>query len=330
MSTKTPSRVVFVGNIPYGLSEEQISELFSSAGQVLNFRLVYDRDTGRPKGFGFAEYPDADSAASAVRNLNDHEIMGRKLRVDFSNEGGAGNDDSGRNDRGDANNYTNSNNNNNYNPPPPNGNDNPSAGGALPPLPPGRDLPPGVTCTDAISRTLNTLPPAQLLDILSSMKQLASTDPARATELLNQAPQLSYAVFQALLLMGLVSPEAINAVLEPGSNPAAAPGGYPPPAPPQQQQQQQPPPGFPGATNTPPVVAPTPYAPPPAPAPPVAVPAAGPAPAAAGAFGAAPGQNPDDLIQQVLSLPEEVIAQLPEAEKQAILQLRAQYSGQRV
>lgn len=42
-----------------GLSEEQISELFSSAGQVLNFRLVYDRDTGRPKGFGFAEYPDA-------------------------------------------------------------------------------------------------------------------------------------------------------------------------------------------------------------------------------------------------------------------------------
>lgn len=254
--------------------------------------------------------------------------MGRKLRVDFSNEGGAGNDDSGRNDRGDANNYTNNNNNNNnYNPPPPNGNDNPSGGGALPPLPPGRDLPPGVTCTDAISRTLNTLPPAQLLDILSSMKQLASTDPARATELLNQAPQLSYAVFQALLLMGLVSPEAINAVLEPGSNPGAAPGGYPPPAP---QQQQQQPPGFPGATNTPPVVAPTPYAPPPAPAPPVAVPAAGPAPAAAGAFGAAPGQNPDDLIQQVLSLPEEVIAQLPEAEKQAILQLRAQYSGQRM
>lgn len=78
MSTKPPSRVVFVGNIPYGmnssslpqtkhnidhppsgLSEEQISDLFSSAGQVLNFRLVYDRDTGRPKGFGFAEYPDA-------------------------------------------------------------------------------------------------------------------------------------------------------------------------------------------------------------------------------------------------------------------------------
>lgn len=42
-----------------GLSEEQISDIFSTAGKVLNFRLVYDRETGRPKGFGFAEYPDA-------------------------------------------------------------------------------------------------------------------------------------------------------------------------------------------------------------------------------------------------------------------------------
>lgn len=45
-------------NISIGLSEEQISDIFSSAGKVLNFRLVYDRETGRPKGFGFAEYPD--------------------------------------------------------------------------------------------------------------------------------------------------------------------------------------------------------------------------------------------------------------------------------
>ena len=61
MSTRPPSRVVFVGNIPYGLSEEQISDIFSQAGKVLNFRLVYDRETGRPKGFGFAEYPDSGS-----------------------------------------------------------------------------------------------------------------------------------------------------------------------------------------------------------------------------------------------------------------------------
>lgn len=69
MSTKPPSRVVFVGNIPYGLSEEQITDIFSSAGKVLNFRLVYDRDTGRPKGFGFAEYPDAGMFASRLAGV---------------------------------------------------------------------------------------------------------------------------------------------------------------------------------------------------------------------------------------------------------------------
>ena len=47
-----------------GLSEEQISDIFSGAGRVLNFRLVYDRETGRPKGFGFAEYPDAGQSAA--------------------------------------------------------------------------------------------------------------------------------------------------------------------------------------------------------------------------------------------------------------------------
>src|SRR5881275_3294554 len=76
-------------NCSTGLSEEQIIDIFSKVGQVLSFRLVYDRDTGKPKGFGFAEYADAEIAASAVRNLDNFEIMGRKLRVDFSHEGNA-------------------------------------------------------------------------------------------------------------------------------------------------------------------------------------------------------------------------------------------------
>src|SRR4051812_12763072 len=90
---------------------------------------------------------------------------------------------------------------------------------SIPPLPTGIDLPPGLTCPDAISRTLNTLPPAQLLDVLSQMKTLTSTDAAKATELLHQAPQLSYAIFQALLLMGLVSTEALSSVVEAASAP---------------------------------------------------------------------------------------------------------------
>jgi cleavage stimulation factor subunit 2 len=89
MSTRPPSRVVFVGNIPYGnimvspilipstrltfhhqgLSEEQITDIFSSAGKVERFRLVYDSETGKPKGFGFADYPDTGRSSSLTMTL---------------------------------------------------------------------------------------------------------------------------------------------------------------------------------------------------------------------------------------------------------------------
>ena len=59
-------------------------EALSSVGPVQHFRLVWDRETGKPKGFGFATFRDAGTAASAVRNLNGHELGGRMLRVDFA------------------------------------------------------------------------------------------------------------------------------------------------------------------------------------------------------------------------------------------------------
>lgn len=206
---------------------------------MLNFRLVYDRETGRPKGFGFAEYQDADSAASAVRNLNDYEIMNRKLRVDFSHEGG---DDEATAAGAAAAplGYTPQ---AAHLPAAANGTaamvpssssssslgaaafqqqhqaqQNTSGGGGgasiLPPLPPGVDVPPGLTCPEAISRTLATLPPSQLLEILTQMKGMAMTDPLKAVELFRQSPQLSYAIFQALLLMGLVDASALQSVIE--------------------------------------------------------------------------------------------------------------------
>ena len=194
---------------------------------------------------------------------------------------------------------------------------------SLPPLPAGKELPPGVTCTDAISRTLNTLPPAQLLDILTQMKVLATNEPSRATELLQQAPQLAYAVFQALLLMNLVSPESISSVLE-GGAPAV------PPQAPQQPMGYQPPPvsGFPGVppppimANTPPTTA-TPYAPP-QPAQPAY---AAPPPAAAPAAPA--GQDSEALMRAVMELPQATIDALPEAERTQILALRAGFMQQR-
>lgn len=53
-----------------GLTEEQITDIFSSAGKVERFRLVYDPETGRPKGFGFADYPDTGMDDSSPQRLN--------------------------------------------------------------------------------------------------------------------------------------------------------------------------------------------------------------------------------------------------------------------
>jgi len=78
------SRSVFVGNIPYEATEEQLQEIFSQVGPVVSFRLVFDRDNGKPKGYGFVEYRDSQTALSAMRNLNGFEINARALRVYFA------------------------------------------------------------------------------------------------------------------------------------------------------------------------------------------------------------------------------------------------------
>jgi len=64
MSTQTrSSRCVFVGNIPYDATEEQLIEIFQEVGPVVSFRLVFDRDTGKPKGYGFCEYRDPENSS---------------------------------------------------------------------------------------------------------------------------------------------------------------------------------------------------------------------------------------------------------------------------
>jgi len=77
-------RSVFVGNIAYKASEEDLTQLFSQAGQVVSFRLICDRETGRPKGYGFCEFADATGANNALSSFNGFEFHGRALRVDKS------------------------------------------------------------------------------------------------------------------------------------------------------------------------------------------------------------------------------------------------------
>lgn len=81
---------LYVGNLPFTASEEAIRDLFAQYGQVHSVQLISDRDTGRPRGFGFVEMDNADQAIQA---LNDYEFEGRKLRVNEAKEretGGGG------------------------------------------------------------------------------------------------------------------------------------------------------------------------------------------------------------------------------------------------
>lgn len=74
------SKSIYVGNLPWSATEEQVKELFGEHGDVLSVKLVSDRDTGRARGFGFVEMEDAD-ADKAIEALDNYSFGGRTLRV---------------------------------------------------------------------------------------------------------------------------------------------------------------------------------------------------------------------------------------------------------
>ncbi|ORX77578.1 hypothetical protein K493DRAFT_321351 [Basidiobolus meristosporus CBS 931.73] len=73
------TKTCFVGNIPWGTSQQELQDLFGQYGPVENVRLPLD-DSGRMKGFGFVEI-DEDAAPKAIESLNGHSFNGRDLRV---------------------------------------------------------------------------------------------------------------------------------------------------------------------------------------------------------------------------------------------------------
>ncbi|MBU1701411.1 MAG: RNA-binding protein [Candidatus Eisenbacteria bacterium] len=70
---------IYVGNLPFSATEESLRELFSQHGSVETVKLITDRDTGRPRGFGFVEM--GDGASAAISALNERELGGRNLKV---------------------------------------------------------------------------------------------------------------------------------------------------------------------------------------------------------------------------------------------------------
>lgn len=71
---------IYVGNLPFTATEDAIRQLFAKHGAVHSVAVIMDRETGRPRGFGFVEMDDG-AAAAAIQALGGHEMDGRKLNV---------------------------------------------------------------------------------------------------------------------------------------------------------------------------------------------------------------------------------------------------------
>jgi RNA recognition motif-containing protein len=71
---------LYVGNLPFSATEDEVRELFEQHGRVLSCSLINDRETGQPRGFGFVEMEE-DGADSAVQALNGYSLGGRSLKV---------------------------------------------------------------------------------------------------------------------------------------------------------------------------------------------------------------------------------------------------------
>jgi RNA recognition motif-containing protein len=84
---------LYVGNLPFSVDEHTLRELFErNSRRVDEVKLITDRDTGRPRGFGFVEMGSGDDAESAIRELDGFELDGRQLKVNEARErsGGGG------------------------------------------------------------------------------------------------------------------------------------------------------------------------------------------------------------------------------------------------
>lgn len=310
---------IFVGNLAFNTTEEQLHQAFSETGRVIKVRLVTDAETGKPRGFAFVEFEDPQAALSAIRNMNDYELNGRRIRVNFSNSshlealaGKLGMDLSQQTQRAQTSSSTTS---------------------ASAPTSAG---------TNAVADALKAMSKGEMYDIVAKLKEIADQDPDEARRILSGHPQLPEAMLFLMSKLDMVQSsipiDGGGAVLPPttmAAAPAAARAADPrarmdpraavasdpragvaaaPPPPPRSDPRAR---IDPRARAPPPMVMPPPQpsygAPPPPPQPGL------PPPPPPGVANLDPA-----LIQQVMSLTPQQISQLPPDKQQSILALRQQ------
>jgi RNA recognition motif-containing protein len=72
---------IYVGNLSYGMSEDELRDAFGAFGEVSSAKILMDRETGRSRGFGFVEMPNKSEAETAIAQLNGKDVGGRALRI---------------------------------------------------------------------------------------------------------------------------------------------------------------------------------------------------------------------------------------------------------
>ncbi|MBL8021368.1 MAG: RNA-binding protein [Leptospirales bacterium] len=72
---------LFVGNLPFSVTEDDLQNEFAAKGSVLSAKIITDRETGRPRGFGFVEMANVKDGQNAISELNGKEIDGRQIAV---------------------------------------------------------------------------------------------------------------------------------------------------------------------------------------------------------------------------------------------------------
>ncbi len=77
---------IYVGNLPYQISEEELKEVFDEFGEVESAKIIMDKYSDRSKGFGFIEMPNDEEAKQAIESLNDTDVKGRNIRVNQARE----------------------------------------------------------------------------------------------------------------------------------------------------------------------------------------------------------------------------------------------------
>ncbi|XP_073299717.1 glycine-rich RNA-binding protein 2, mitochondrial-like [Primulina huaijiensis] len=77
---------LFIGGLSYGTDDQSLRDAFSSFGDVIDAKVITDRDTGKSRGFGFVNYSSDESANSAVSAMDGQQLNGRNIRVSYAQE----------------------------------------------------------------------------------------------------------------------------------------------------------------------------------------------------------------------------------------------------